>query len=179
MRYRPSSLVMSLLLCCLLWGLGLSFSNSELRAYQSHHKKDEWAQIVKLHDRGWALIERGDFESAQKLFKAATGKLKRYRVNSFLRATFWLGYSSELADNYEEAKHFYEECRPHPLLNSPEAVVDRRSISQQVNERLEIVNRHLHLSQKASDRTFPRISVKGGSKGGKEDLPPRSSDLRL
>ena len=145
----------------------------------------ELANIGKLHDRGWEERQESNFEASERMFREAERKLKDYRSRyikdqstlSFLRATYRLAYLSELGNKDKDAREFYEQCLAHPLINSPAAKADEMPISQLARERLTIVEGRLRHQSKSSGEDYPRVSIKGGSKGEK-NLPGRSSDLR-
>jgi hypothetical protein len=153
--------------------------------FQENQADKEWANVSSLHHRAWEERRKGNFEASEGNFREAGRKLKDYRSRylkdrsgiSFLRATYRLAYLSELGNRDKDAREFYKQCLTHPLINSAVALSDGVPISRQVTERLTIVERRLQQTSPASGQNYPRISIKGGSKGEK-NLPNQSFDLR-
>jgi hypothetical protein len=152
---------------------------------QENRPGKEFANITTLHDRGWEERRNGNFEASVGSFREAGRKLKLYRSRylkdkssiSFLRATYRLAYLSELGNKDKRAREYYQQCLKHPLINSAIALADGVPILRQAEERLRIVDVRLKGTDGSPGKSYPRISMKGGSKGEK-DLPRQSFDLR-
>jgi len=153
--------------------------------FQANLGGGEFAKIARLHDQGWEEREKGNSEASERLFREAERKLKEYRGKyikdrtslPFLRATYGLAYLSELGNRDKDARKFYEQCLAHSLISSAAATFDKVPISQVATKRLAVIEGRSRQRSKSSGEDYPRISIRGGSKGEK-DLPDRSSDLR-
>jgi hypothetical protein len=152
---------------------------------QNNRQDKDLEKIEKLHDFAWEERQKGRYETSETIFRDAEIELQKYRRKyvrdrsslSFLRATFRLGYLSELANKDKDARGFYEACLEHPLIDSTLAMADGYPVSELARVRLKIVIERLRDRSKVSRGDYPRISIRGGSKGAR-DLPDRSSDVR-
>lgn len=169
-----------------IFTIGLMLANATFPSCPQGDLEDrEFANIERLHDQGWAEKEKGNPEFGERLFRQAEVKLKEYRGKylkdrtsiRFLRATYRLAYLSELGNRDKDARELYRDCLAHPLISSEAATFDNVAISQLATKRLAVIEGRLRQRSKSSGEDYPRISIRGGSKGEK-DLPVRSSDFR-
>lgn len=173
------------LVICVPLTVGLTLPPSASVQNTLHDK--EFANAVKLHNKGWAERDKGNDKTGEGLFREAASQLKRYRTKrfkdvkdrsslDFLRATYHLAYMNELGNKDEDARTFYEQCLIHPLISAGEATVDQIPISELARKRLAVIGERSRSSKRSSTETYPRISIRGGSKGEK-DLPARIVDF--
>lgn len=166
------------ILSCLLLGGNMSASTASKQSQESK----EWSDIAKLHDRGWREREKRDYKGSEKDFRIAARKLEKYRSTYirdrdnlvYLRATYWIGYLYELGGEDRDAQRFYTQSIEHPLANTPEAIIDGELISKQAQLRLKVIEQRSQAKSEKSNKTYPQIRIKGGSKGGEKDLPAHS-----
>jgi hypothetical protein len=170
-------------LVALLCFIPLVSNISTITASQGKRQDKHWAEIERLYERGWIKRDTRNFGDSEKSFRQAAHKLEQYRSYyikdrnslSFFRVTYMLGNFNELGNLDNEAQKYYGQALIHPLANSIDATLEAKIIAQEAKERLSIVEQRLRGLSTTKSKDYPRISIKGGSKGGHRDLPKRDT----
>lgn len=150
---------------------------------QSNEIKD-WNEIEKLHLSGWKQKE-GNYPKWEITFQKAAAKVINYRLKYIknkkdtrhLKVTFYIAYLKELGNLDSEARVFYKECLKHPKIDLSDSVIDGNKIAVFAKQRIEEINKRFSTGKK--NKTYPRISVKGGSKGSPKKLPEQIKILSV